>query len=89
MPHLDVKRSPYQIKTVYPYIDVATLYEAIKDLWIDRLSYMSGKTIPTPFEKDTIFSSHALGGASGGVILSKDGHIMGFSTRCGRTNCQA
>jgi len=78
MTHLDVKPSPHEIKQVYSHTDVTTLYETTKYLWSDRLSYMSGKTISTPFEKFDIFHRHALGGASGGVILNKDGHIIGF-----------
>jgi hypothetical protein len=62
----------------YPSTNTNVLYTAITDLWIDRLSYSTGKTTVARFDIDAIYHRiSALAGASGGPILDVNGNLIG------------
>lgn len=64
----------------YPNTKTGDLYTAIKDLWIDRLSYSTGKTTVAHFDKDAIYHRiSSLPGALGGPILDANGKFIGMS----------
>ena len=68
------------MRNEYPNTKLNDLYTAIKDLWIDRLSYSTGKTSVACFDKDAIYHRiSSLPGASGGPILDVTGKLIGIS----------
>jgi hypothetical protein len=72
--------SPVIMRDRYPNTKASDLYAAITDLWIDRLSYSTGKTTVARFDRDAIFHQiSCLAGASGGPILDSKGKIIGIS----------
>lgn len=71
--------SPIMIRDRYPYTQVDGLYTAITELWIDRLSYSTGKTAVARFDTDAIYHRiSCLAGASGGPILDASGKFIGI-----------
>ena len=70
--------SPTLMRDRYPSTNTNVLYTAITDLWIDRLSYSTGKTTVARFDIDAIYHRiSALAGASGGPILDVNGNLIG------------
>ena len=62
----------------YPSTNTNVLHTAITDLWIDRLSYSTGKTTIARFDMDAIYHRiSCLAGASGGPILDVNGNLIG------------
>lgn len=71
--------SPVMMRNRYPNTNVNDLYTAITDLWIDRLSYSTGKTTVARFNMDAIYHRiSCLAGASGGPILDVKGQFIGI-----------
>jgi hypothetical protein len=66
------------MRDLYPSTNTNELYAAITDLWIDRLSYSTGKTTVASFNLDAIHHRiSCLAGASGGPILDANGNLIG------------
>ena len=62
----------------YPNTPPAILHQAIRDLWIDRLSYATGKTEKGQFDINSIYHRiSSYGGASGGPLMDEDGNVIG------------
>lgn len=63
----------------YPAVAQVDLVNAVRDLWIDRLSYSPGKTAASNFGIDVIVHRiSCLPGASGSPILDCNGNIIGI-----------
>jgi hypothetical protein len=70
--------SPTGMRDRYPSTNTNVLYIAITDLWIDRLSYTTGKTTVARFAMDAIYHRMScLAGESGGPILDAYGNLIG------------
>jgi hypothetical protein len=62
----------------YPSSNTNDLFTAITGLWIDRLSYSTGKSTIARFDIDAIYHQiSSLVGASGGPILDDKGNLIG------------
>ena len=65
-----------RLAEIYPETSRDILYKALADLWIDRLSYATGKIVAF----DGIAITHPIStypGASGGPLLDGKGNIIG------------
>ena len=70
--------SPAMMRDRYPSSNTNDLFTAITDLWIDRLSYSTGKSTIARFDIDAIYHQiSSLVGASGGPILDDKGNLIG------------
>lgn len=69
--------STNQIRKLYPEVSFPVLINAVKDLWIDRLSYGTGPAISN---HDLHTISHRIScysGISGGAVVDRKGHLLG------------
>lgn len=69
--------SSSRLDELYPETPRNILYKAFADLWIDRLSYTTGKTVAI---YDDVAINHRVStyaGASGGPILDGKGDVIG------------
>lgn len=72
--------SAEMMRDEYPNTKVGDLHTAIQDLWIDRLSYSTGKTTVARFDKDAVYHRiSCVAGASGGALLDANGKFIGIS----------
>lgn len=69
---------PTELRDRYPNAPADVLHEAVKDLWIDRLAYASGKTDTNSFDPDAIYHRiSCLAGASGAPLINANGEMIG------------
>ena len=69
--------SSSRLDELYPETPKDILYKAFADLWIDRLSYATGKTVAI---YDGVVINHRVStyaGASGGPLLDGKGNVIG------------
>lgn len=70
--------SPTELEDHYPNTPIDSLYNAARDLSIDRLSYTTGFTSTASFGIDAIYHRvSSLAGSSGGAILDSQGNLIG------------
>ena len=70
--------SATELRDRYPNAPADVLHEAVKDLWIDRLAYASGKTDTNSFDPDAIYHRiSCLAGASGAPLINANGEMIG------------
>jgi hypothetical protein len=70
--------SSTELRDRYPNTRINLLSNAIRDLWINRLSYATGSTSTASFDIDAIYHRiSSLAGSSGGAILDSQGNFIG------------
>jgi hypothetical protein len=69
--------SSSRLDELYPDTPRDVLYKAFSDLWIDRLSYATGKTVAMSDGDGINHRVSTYAGASGGPLLNGNGHIIG------------
>ena len=62
----------------YPNSAHKQLYDAVSDLWVDRLSYGKGKTAPRHLPDGICHRISCYAGASGGWLVNAAGHPIGM-----------
>jgi hypothetical protein len=72
-----------QLEQHYPQSPRKALYDAVGDIWIDRLSYGKGKTA-MKYDDDGIYHRiSCYAGASGGWVINAAGKPIGMSSLLG------
>ena len=66
----------HRLNELYPGTPKDVLYKAFADLWIDRLSYATGKTVAI-YDGVVNHRVSIFAGASGGPLLNGKGNIIG------------